>query len=142
VTLRVRGTPGLTSDPTLLYRVLYNIGDNALKYSDGPVALAARVSGRTVRIDVRDHGVGIAPEDLPKVFERFHQLDPGSSRRVGGVGLGLYLSSRLARALGGRIDVVSERGKGSTFTLILPIQPQMSLLEATPLDPDREALLG
>jgi signal transduction histidine kinase len=59
------------------------------------------------------------------VFDRFRQLDGASTRRVGGVGLGLYLSSRLATALGGRIDAVSEPGKGSMFTLVLPIQPQM-----------------
>ena len=75
----------VVSDPTVLYRVLFNLGDNALKYSDGPVSLAARVSDGTVRIDVRDRGVGIAAEDLPSVFDRFRQLEerapvaPGSA---------------------------------------------------------------
>jgi signal transduction histidine kinase len=87
------------------------------------------MTGGAVRIGVRDRGVGIAPEDLPKVFGRFQQLDQASARRVGGVGLGLYLSNRLARALGGRIEVVSTPGEGSTFTLVLPVQPQMSLLD-------------
>lgn len=117
------------SDPTLLYRVLFNLGDNALKYSDGAVSIGARVSGANVRIDVRDRGVGIAADDLPGVFDRFRQLDGASTRRVGGVGLGLYLSSRLASALGGRIDVVSELAAGSTFTLVLPLQQQMRLLD-------------
>ena len=126
---RVTGTPVVTSDPTLLYRVLYNLGDNALKYSDGPVSLSARVARGAVRIDVVDRGIGIDDEDLTRIFERFEQLDGSSARRVGGVGLGLYLSNRLATVLGGRIDVRSESGVGSTFTLILPIQPQMSLLD-------------
>jgi signal transduction histidine kinase len=129
VSLRVKGGPVVISDPTLLYRVLFNLGDNALKYSDGAVSIGARVSGANVRIDVRDRGVGIAADDLPGVFDRFRQLDGASTRRVGGVGLGLYLSSRLASALGGRIDVVSELAAGSTFTLVLPLQQQMRLLD-------------
>jgi signal transduction histidine kinase len=129
VTQRVKGSPVVISDPTLLYRVLFNLGDNALKYSDGPVSLAAHAVGGTVRIDVRDRGVGIDPQDLPSVFDRFRQLDGASTRRVGGVGLGLYLSSRLATALGGRIDAVSTPGKGSTFTLVLPVQPQLRLMD-------------
>ncbi len=129
IRVRVTGTPVVTSDPTLLYRVLYNLGDNALKYSDGPVALGARVARGAVRIDVADRGIGIGDQDLTRIFERFQQLGGSGARRVGGVGLGLYLSSRLASVLGGRIDVRSEPGVGSTFTLILPVQPQMSLLD-------------
>jgi signal transduction histidine kinase len=132
-TIRARstGTPIVTSDPTLLYRVLSNLGDNALKYSDGPVSLAARTVHDTIRVEVTDRGIGIAQDDLARIFERFQQLERSGGRRVGGVGLGLYLSSRLAALLGGRIDVRSEPGVGSTFTLILPLQPQMSLLDLT-----------
>jgi signal transduction histidine kinase len=118
----------VTTDPTMLYRILYNLGDNALKYSDERVSLSARCTRGTVRIDVIDRGVGIDADDLPKVFDRFQQVGSGA-RRVGGVGLGLYLSSRLATALGGRIDVKSEPGVGSTFTLVLPVHAQTSLLD-------------
>jgi signal transduction histidine kinase/PAS domain-containing protein len=139
ISVRVRGTPVVQSDPTLLYRILYNLGDNALKYSDDRVSLAARVSDGRVHIDVTDRGVGIDAADLPRVFDRFQQLDAAATRRVGGVGLGLYLSSRLAIALGGHIDVRSEPGNGSTFTLMLPVQPQMSLMDSAS-DADSETL--
>jgi two-component system sensor histidine kinase SenX3 len=139
IAVRVRGTPLVQSDPTLLYRILYNLGDNALKYSDDRVSLAARVRDGRVHIDVTDRGVGIDAADLPKVFDRFQQLEAAATRRVGGVGLGLYLSSRLAIALGGRIDVRSEPGRGSTFTLTLPVHPQMSLM-GQPADADADAV--
>ncbi|HXY84206.1 MAG TPA: ATP-binding protein [Gaiellaceae bacterium] len=110
----------LVTDPTLLYRILFNLGDNALKYSDHEVRFVIESDDEEARISVRDRGIGIAPEDVPRVFERFQQLDPSHTRRVGGVGLGLYLSDRAARALGGRIDVDSRPGEGSTFTLRVP----------------------
>ena len=114
------GRPSIVTDRTLLYRVLFNLGDNAIKYSDGPVRLEARPQDTGVRIDVVDEGIGIAPEDIPRIFEQFQQLDGSSLRRVGGVGLGLHLCARAADALGGRITVASEVGKGSRFSLWLP----------------------
>jgi signal transduction histidine kinase len=113
----------ITTDPTLLYRILYNLGDNAMKYSDREVRIRVRRDGEGVRIEVRDRGIGIAPEDIPRVFERFEQLESSRAHRVGGVGLGLYLSARAAQALGGRIEVESEVGMGSTFSLWLPLHP-------------------
>jgi signal transduction histidine kinase len=110
----------VVTDRTLLYRILFNLGDNALKYSDGPVRLSAGPDGDGIRIDVADRGVGIAPEDIPRIFEQFHQLDGSSSRRVGGVGLGLHLCAKAAETLGGRIDVASRPGEGSTFSVWLP----------------------
>ncbi len=110
----------LVTDRTLLYRVLFNLGDNALKYSEGPVRLEARPEGTEVRIDVRDHGVGIPAEHLATVFERFRQLDAPDGRHTEGVGLGLHLVARVAEALGGRIEVDSEPGRGSTFSVWLP----------------------
>jgi len=116
--------PGLQviTDRTLLYRILFNLGDNALKYSDGPVSLSARRAGGAVRIEVSDRGVGIPPEHLKTIFERFRQLDQPRGHRPGGVGLGLHLSARMAGALGGRIEVDSEVGRGSIFVLWLPRQ--------------------
>jgi signal transduction histidine kinase len=73
-----------------------------------------------VRFIVRDSGIGIAPHDLARLFRPFAQVDTGLTRRHGGTGLGLYISRRLAELVGGRIDVKSELGKGSEFTLVLP----------------------
>ena len=115
-----RGRLALITDRTLLYRILFNRGDNALKYSDGPVELAARPEDGGVLLEVTDRGPGIPPEYLATIFEQFRQLDAPSAHRAGGVGLGLHLSARVAEVLGGRIGVVSEVGRGSTFSLWLP----------------------
>ncbi|HJP65531.1 MAG TPA: GAF domain-containing sensor histidine kinase [Actinomycetota bacterium] len=114
------GRVELVTDRTLLYRVLFNLGDNALKYSDGPVSLTARRSDGGVQIDVRDAGIGIAPEDVARIFGQFEQLDGSTSRRVGGVGLGLHLCASAVAALGGRVWVDSSPGRGSTFYVWLP----------------------
>ncbi len=124
VEVELPGAIQITTDPTLLYRVLFNLGDNALKYSDGPVRFSVRLEPEWVRIDVRDWGIGIAPENVARIFERFEQLDSSNTRRVGGVGLGLYLSARGARAMGGRIEVRSGIDEGSTFSLWLPRRSQ------------------
>jgi len=113
-------TLALVTDRTLLYRILFNLGDNALKYSDGPVRLAARPDGGGIRIDVQDNGIGIPREHLARVFEQFHQLPTPDGRHMEGVGLGLHLCARVAETLGGRIDVDSEIGRGSTFSVWLP----------------------
>ena len=89
--------------------------------------LVAGPDGDGVRIDVVDHGVGIAPADVPRIFEQFEQLDGSSSRRVGGVGLGLHLCARAAAALGGRIGVESLPGTGSTFSVWIPSSPAAPL---------------
>jgi signal transduction histidine kinase len=120
IEIKASGRMEIVTDRTLLYRILFNLGDNALKYSDGPVRLVAKREEGGVRIDVVDHGVGIAPDDVPRIFEQFQQLDGSISRRVGGVGLGLHLCARGTAALGGRIEVESEQGKGSTFSVWLP----------------------
>ena len=135
-TLRFRG-PGrvietdtddavVETDRTLLYRILFNLGDNALKYSDRRVVLRSRTIGGGIRIDVVDEGIGIDHKDIPKVFEQFRQLDGSDARGVGGVGLGLHLCLQAAETLGGRLTVESEPGQGSTFSLWLPTRPPQS----------------
>ncbi|HEY7283277.1 MAG TPA: GAF domain-containing sensor histidine kinase [Actinomycetota bacterium] len=124
VIAQVEGRPELVTDRTLLYRVLFNLGDNALKYSDGPVTITAGESGQGgVRFEVRDTGIGIAPDKVPLVFEQFSQLDPADHRKVGGVGLGLHLVRMAVEALCGEIHVESQLGAGSTFSLWLPTFP-------------------
>ena len=103
--------------------ILLNLLSNAIKYTDqgSIVVRAAAVDGR-VRVDVSDTGVGIGAEDLGKIFDEFHRADTKSTRRRRGTGLGLTISRRLARALGGDVTVESRLGSGSTFTLELPLR--------------------
>lgn len=120
----------LTSDIDKVRQILVNIAGNAVKFTDrGSVRVTLSEhrwneggsEGREVRFAVTDTGPGIAPEDARRLFRPFSQVDAGLTRRHGGTGLGLYISQRLAQLLGGRIDVESELGVGSTFTLSLPV---------------------
>jgi signal transduction histidine kinase len=110
-------------DEGKLRQVLANLVENAVKYSPkgGEVALAVRADGQTVRIDVSDQGLGIPPSEQTRIFDKFHRLDPHLSRGVGGSGLGLYISRELVQQMGGTLRLESELGKGSTFTVELPL---------------------
>ena len=111
-------------DSKALRRMLDALLDNAIKFNreGGTVAVRARRDEDWLDIAVADTGIGIAREDLAKLFKPLTQLDAGLARRRGGVGLGLALARRLAELHGGTIEVESEPGKGSTFTLRLPVQ--------------------
>ncbi len=111
-------------DPQALRRMLDALLDNAVKFNreGGTVTVSARRANGALEIAVADTGIGIAQEDLAKLFKPLVQLDAGLARRYGGVGMGLALARRLAELHGGTIDVKSEPGKGSTFTLRLPIK--------------------
>jgi len=118
-----RNLPGLKSDRQKVKQIVLNLLSNALKFTpSGSVTIAASYDGRerTIGIAVRDTGVGIGPDDQLKVFEDFRQLDSSPARGYGGTGLGLSICRRLSQMLGGTIDLESEVGKGSTFTLRLP----------------------
>jgi PAS domain S-box-containing protein len=122
-----RVTPDLRvrTDPGKLKVVLKNLIGNAIKYTDrGTVTLEAYPAERGIEISVADTGIGIAPEALAIIFEPFRQADGSSTRRHGGVGLGLYIVRRLLDILGGSISVESELGRGSTFRVWLPEYPQ------------------
>ena len=77
--------------------------------------------GPWVEIAIQDAGIGIPPEALPRIFERFYRVDPARSREAGGAGLGLCIARTIAEAHGGRIEVQSIPGAGSTFTIVLPL---------------------
>jgi signal transduction histidine kinase len=119
-----QGVPTLVSDEGKVAQILRNLLSNALKFTErGEVRLRAVLDadGAGVVIAVSDTGIGIAPEDQPRIFEEFGQLEHAMQRRVKGTGLGLSLSRRLAELLGGSLSVESVLGQGSTFTLALPL---------------------
>ena len=109
------------ADAPLLERVVANLLTNALKYSaeDAPVTARLARKESAVELDVIDHGIGIAPESVKMLFDRYYRTTEGEARAKG-LGLGLYIARLIVEAHGGRIDVSSELGKGSTFRLILP----------------------
>jgi signal transduction histidine kinase len=109
------------TDSQRVRQILLNLLSNAIKFTDrGEVVLSVRATGDEVQVAVRDTGIGIPAHAMKELFQDFHQLDVGDGRRHEGTGVGLALSRRLARALGGEIEVRSEEGRGSTFTLVLP----------------------
>ena len=113
----------LASDEIALQTIVENLIDNALKYSPAPngVRLVARAEGEVVRVEVSDQGIGIAPDDLARIFRRFYRVDSAEVRTRSGTGLGLHVAAELARGLGGRLEASSAGpGKGSTFVLTLP----------------------
>ena len=110
-------------DRAKLRQVLYNLLSNAVKFTDegGAVSIAAApLDGDRFRLRVTDTGIGIRQEDFRRLFVEFQQLDSGSSRRFQGTGLGLALTRKILEIQGGTIEVESEVGKGSTFTVVLP----------------------
>ncbi|HEY0779806.1 MAG TPA: ATP-binding protein, partial [Gemmatirosa sp.] len=121
--------PAVQADRRRLRQVLLNLVANAVKFTDaGTVTLHVAVDapheprdGARVRFTVRDTGIGIAPEQLAFVFDEFFQADPKLTRRHGGAGLGLAISRRLARLMGGDLTVTSDLGRGSAFTLVVPV---------------------
>ncbi|MFJ9895858.1 sensor histidine kinase [Streptomyces sp. NPDC091280] len=119
------GTLWLDADPVRMRQVLGNLVSNALRHTpvDGSVTLTAWREGDRAVLTVTDTGTGIAPEDLPHVFERFWRADQSRSRRTGGSGLGLSIVRDLAAAHSGTVEAASTPGTGSTFTLRLPDSP-------------------
>jgi signal transduction histidine kinase/CHASE3 domain sensor protein len=109
------------TDAQRVRQILLNLLSNALKFTEkGEVVLQLRATANEIRIAVTDTGRGISAQELPQLFQEFHQLDAGEGKRYPGTGIGLALSRRFARALGGEIEVRSREHEGSTFTLVLP----------------------
>lgn len=137
--LRVRAS-GLWvhSDPNLLYRMLSNLLDNALKYTrQGGVTVIARTRGEQVWLEVRDTGIGIAPQQFKHIFEEFYQIDNPGRDRARGLGIGLSIVQRLARLLGHAVYLHSRPGRGTCFRLVLQRAEPMEgreppMLEAPP----------
>jgi two-component system, OmpR family, sensor histidine kinase SenX3 len=136
IDLQVTGAHGLTvyGNESQLVTAVANLVENAITYSpeDTKVAIDAAVAGDQVFIAVADQGIGIAPKDLDRIFERFYRADQARSRDTGGTGLGLAIVRHIAVNHGGRIDVESTVGVGSTFTLRLPARPPEAALPLPP----------
>ncbi|WP_420846608.1 NahK/ErcS family hybrid sensor histidine kinase/response regulator [Nitrincola alkalilacustris] len=110
------------SDPTLLRRILQNFLSNAMRYtSSGKVLMGARRRGQSLRLEVWDTGVGIPADKLKEIFEEFKRIDNPRHSEVKGLGLGLAITERIARVLGHKIDVRSWPGKGSVFSVTIPL---------------------
>ncbi len=130
-TLVVRGEDGLGvlyTDGTKLKQIIFNLLSNSSKFTrDGTVTLTAgrehRGEGEWLRLAVSDTGIGIAPEQMSQLFQAFSQGEASITRNFGGTGLGLAISRRFCQMLGGDITVESEPGKGSIFTVLLPVSP-------------------
>ena len=123
-------TPSVLGDQDRLQQVIWNLLSNALKFTDqgGTIGVRVALNGRFVRIVVTDTGQGISPEFIPHVFERFRQADASSSRRHGGLGVGLALVHDLIELHGGSVHAFSEgEGKGATFTIDLPTMPPQEI---------------
>src|SRR5436853_2780764 len=111
------------ADRTRLEQILYNLIDNAIKFNrpEGRVTITTEQQNGRTAIHIEDTGVGIAAQDLPRVFERLYRADKSRSRRTEGTGLGLAIVKHLVQAHGGEISVKSELGRGSRFTFTLPL---------------------
>ena len=117
------GVTAALADPDMLVQILTNLVSNAAKYSPpgSPVVVEARPSGASVEISVRDEGIGLSEAERAELFGKFYRVDRPEVSRVGGTGLGLYITKNLVEMQGGQIWVSSERGQGSTFTFTLPM---------------------
>jgi signal transduction histidine kinase len=112
----------IVTDNDRARQILVNLVGNAIKFTErGEVEVIAVIENGELRVAVTDTGIGIAAAEQSRLFKPFAQVDTGLTRRHGGTGLGLYISSQLARLLRGRIELRSELGRGSTFTLVLPV---------------------
>ena len=125
VHLSVSGEPAeLEGVRQLIYEVAYNLGDNAIKYNvdGGSVSINVSSDGKNAKLTVSDTGIGIAAEDQSRIFERFYRVDKSHSKESGGTGLGLSIVKHAVQYHGGRISMDSAPGKGTSISVILPIQ--------------------
>lgn len=104
-------------------QLLTNLVDNAIKYTGegGKVTVHLKSVGQMASIEVQDSGIGISPEETARIFERFYRVDRARSRDVGGTGLGLAIVKHIAQAHNGTVSVHSQLGKGTTFTVQIPL---------------------
>lgn len=126
--LDISGQPGeVTASPLYLRELLQNLITNAIKYTkEGSITMSAKPSGKHVRIEVSDTGIGISKSDQAKIFNKFYRSEDYRTRETGGTGLGLYVAAKLSRKIGTTIEVKSRLNHGSTFGFILPLNTKDS----------------
>jgi PAS domain S-box-containing protein len=130
-------------DATRLRQVLLNLAGNAIKFTEtGGVGIVVEpaIERGAIVIEVRDTGIGIAPEQQARIFREFEQADDGATRKFGGTGLGLAISRRIVERMSGAIAVDSEPGRGSTFRVMLPLPPETGVETAISPPPDLAGL--
>jgi PAS domain S-box-containing protein len=125
--------PVVDIDNRRILQVMMSLIHNAIKFTGegGSVSVRTRRDERGVLITVQDNGSGISPDELPKVFDTFRQLDGSSTRRWGGLGIGLAMAKHIVEQHGGRISAESQEGIGSTFSFVLPVESDDSLPQET-----------
>ena len=138
------GEPWMMGDPDRMQQIVWNLLSNAVKFTEsgGRVTLGITRDADVLRLSVQDTGRGIAPEFLPQMFERFRQADSSSSRRHGGLGLGLSLVRQLVELHGGQVSATSEEGVGSTFAVTFPARTELTADESASADAAPGALAG
>src|SRR5204863_9261658 len=117
--------PTLPADRERLQEALHNLLDNAGKYSPehGQIRVTARQADEEIVLSVRDSGIGIGKEDLPRIFERFYRADKArTAENIRGTGLGLAIVKHVAHLHGGHVEAESELGKGTTIRVVLPVR--------------------
>jgi signal transduction histidine kinase/CheY-like chemotaxis protein len=148
--INIENNPHMYSDGAKIQQILFNLLSNAAKFTKkGEIGITVTSPGDMIYFAVRDTGIGIKSRDLPYIFDEFRQGDGSSSREFEGVGLGLAISRKFARLLGGDITVESKWGKGSVFTLSLPLRGRekkenlsYELDDIRQQDSDREVIAG
>jgi signal transduction histidine kinase/FixJ family two-component response regulator len=137
--LPAESIPPLTADPLALESIFGNLITNAINYTPdgGEIMVVVDLAGINVRIKIIDNGFGIADKDLDNIFKRFYRVKDEKTRYITGTGLGLPIVKGLLEPLGGVIDVASTPGKGSVFTVLLPVNPVVTKVE-DPVDPMRQ----
>jgi two-component system phosphate regulon sensor histidine kinase PhoR len=116
-------SPSIKGDETWLFHAIHNLVENAIKYTpeEGAILLEAHSDEKQLFITVSDNGIGIGPDDLDKIFERFYRVDQSRGSQTGGSGLGLAIAKDILSLFNGSISVSSEQGKGSTFLVQMPL---------------------
>jgi len=137
LTIRLAGGLGaIRSDHVELRQILFNLPSNAAKFThDGSIDIGARRVDTSVEITVEDSGIGIPEQQRQRLFDAFTQADESTTRRYGGTGLGLAITRSFCKLLGGSVAFTSEVGLGSTFTVLLPVDPRPATYPPGDVDP-------